>query len=73
MDDLINNIKNEFKDKALNYIQKQILNEQIKSLKHQQQNLINQKEQIDSKIIELSQKKEQSEILITKEKDIAYC
>jgi len=73
MDDLINNIKNEFKDKALNYIQKQILNEQIKSLKHQQQNLINQKEQIDSKKIELSQKKEQSEILITKEKDIAYC
>ena len=67
MDDLINNIKNEFKDKALNYIQKQILNEQIKSSKHQQQNLINQK------IIELSQKKEQSEILITKEKDIAYC
>lgn len=73
MDDLINNIKNEFKDKTLNHIQKQILNEQIKSLKHQQQNLINQKEQIDSKIIELSQKKEQSEILITKEKDIAYC
>ena len=73
MDDLINNIKNEFKGKALNHIQKQILNEQIKSLKHQQQNLINQKEQIDSKIIELSLKKEQSEILITKEKDIAYC
>lgn len=31
MDDLINNIKNEFKDKTLNHIQKQILNEQIKS------------------------------------------
>ena len=69
MDELINNIENEFKGETLNHIQKEILNEQIKSLKNQQQNLINQKQQIDSKKIELSQKKEQSENLITKEKE----